>query len=201
MDHQQILPQILKTLFIRSQSAPVAMYLQNLLGSGGTMRTLPPDLTIALQNADFGNPIDAAFNANFFGDPAASPHNLSAYEIDKGNPADEGLRLAEMANPYHSLLLQRTLGNFKATPVGRDSVRIQDRYDFEGDPTGPTGGAAWASTTPFIGLAQLIGHPYEIDATIPAPKLNSHLRAREQAFSAIKESAQAELRAIAKSFK
>lgn len=180
-----LLPQLLRAALSGSGPAPISMYLRSLFGGGAPMRTLPKDLTAALRDSYWGDPASEAYIAEQAGIESPDPFNLSAYSLgtNDGMPimADEGLHLRAMRDPTNPLFLQRTLGSFRATPVGRDSVRIRDRYDFEDDPAGPLG-RTWSTTSPFIGLSQLAGQPYEIDATIAAPALAAQLRAREMSF-------------------
>lgn len=196
-----LLPEIMKALTQRAISPPISMYLRMLLGAGQPMTKLPPALEQNLQNLSLRG---AASNDDDFTNWAlarygtfdANPNNLgySDYSID-GNSAQSpdigGLRAREMSSQQSDLMTMRSLGNFRATPVGSDSVRISDSYDFENDTQAGNG----LYTSPYIQFAQKWGVPYNVESTIAAPKLNAQLRARAANFALARKRAQKQFNA------
>lgn len=193
-----ILPQLLSALTRRAISPPIEMYLRILLGSGAPMTKLPPALerNLAGLTLEGTNPMEDGFEdwaLRKYGTLDANPYNLgyADYGSSAKSPDAGGLRAREMASQRSPLMTMRSLGSFRATPVGRDSVRINDTYDFENDTQAESG----LYTSPFIKTAQEYGIPYDIDATIAAPKLNRQLRQRELTFAAARRRVQKDMQA------
>lgn len=154
---------------------PLGMYGHMLAGGGQPVRNLDPRLAAAIDKLTFMGP-----------DPEGDPEQLDSYGAfikgDYKNPEniDMGVHLGGMYNDP-ALMVQRSLGRFRATPVGRDSVRIRDNYDFNHDaayenPSSPLDRINPMTSLPYILLGNAIGKSYPIDATIFAPNTNRQVR-------------------------